>query len=322
MCSKPFGPHTSGTRASVGVMLGSATSCGRAPIRSPCWTGRWSRSHHRSSISAGWCSSPSTSSAPPSVEASRASPTSSPGRLRWHATSAPRTRAWSTSTGTSATPRCEKRSCHCARWDRGALRRVHRARRPRRAHPRPGLRHRAHRRTRAQLIHREDPWNTRSVNSSPADEQFCHQIAETFATVGTSDPAWTEKVCAMAAARDGSLQLGFGLGKYTNRNVIDAYAGISRGVEQMTVRASRRLSPEPERTSSDRSATRSIEPLRTVRFVLEPNDVQPIAFDWRSKPCFPRDRGPHPHPHRLPGVGRPRALPPDRRVLRVGRDRR
>jgi len=82
----------------------------------------------------------------------------------------------------------------------------------------------------------------------PADELFCHQVTETFANVGSSDPSWTEKVCAMAAARDGGLQLGFGLGKYVNRNVIDAYAGISRGVEQITVRASRRLSPEPERT--------------------------------------------------------------------------
>ena len=45
-----------------------------------------------------------------------------------------------------------------------------------------------------------------------ADEQFTHQITDTFAVVGTSDPAWTEKACAMAMARDGSLQLGFGLG--------------------------------------------------------------------------------------------------------------
>jgi hypothetical protein len=39
----------------------------------------------------------------------------------------------------------------------------------------------------------------------PADERFDHQIPDTFATVGTSDRSWTEKVCAMAAKRDGSL---------------------------------------------------------------------------------------------------------------------
>jgi len=75
----------------------------------------------------------------------------------------------------------------------------------------------------------------------------------------------------MAAARDGSLQLRFGLGKYVNRNVLDAYAGISRGVEQITVRASRRLSPEPERTIIGPIRYEVDEPLHTVRFVLEPN---------------------------------------------------
>lgn len=112
-----------------------------------------------------------------------------------------------------------------------------------------------------------------------ADEQFCHQIIDSFACVGTSDPSWTEKVCAMAMARDGSVQLGFGLGKYTNRNVMDCYAGISRGKEQITVRASRSLLPEPNRTMVGPVRYEVVEPLKKVRFVLEKNDVQPIAFD-------------------------------------------
>lgn len=127
----------------------------------------------------------------------------------------------------------------------------------------------------------------------PADETFTHQVVETFANVGTSDPAWTEKVCAMAAARDGSLQLGFGLGKYTNRNVMDAYAGISRGVEQITVRASRKLAPEPELTVIGPIRYEILEPLRKIRFVLEPNGCQPIAFDWTFEavvPPFMEDR--------------------------------
>src|SRR5205807_3389564 len=102
-----------------------------------------------------------------------------------------------------------------------------------------------------------------------ADEGFCHQVSDTFAVVGSSDLSWTEKVCAMAAARDGSLQLGFGLGKYTNRNVMDGYAGISRGVEQVTVRASRRLAPEAECTVIGPIRYEVIEPMRAVRFVLE-----------------------------------------------------
>lgn len=122
---------------------------------------------------------------------------------------------------------------------------------------------------------------------TPDDERFSHQIVDTFAVVGTSDPAWTEKVCAMAAARDGSLQIGFGLGKYNNRNVMDAYAGISRGVEQITVRSSRRLTPNPTETVIGPIRYEVVEPMKTVRFILEPNDCQPIAFDCLFEATVP-----------------------------------
>jgi hypothetical protein len=120
-----------------------------------------------------------------------------------------------------------------------------------------------------------------------ADEAFTHQTADTFAVVGTTDPSWTEKVCAMAMARDGSLQLGFGLGKYTNRNVMDGYAAMSRGPEQITVRASRRLSPAPAVTAIGPVHYEIIEPMRTVRFRLEPNECQPLAFDWLFEAIVP-----------------------------------
>jgi hypothetical protein len=120
-----------------------------------------------------------------------------------------------------------------------------------------------------------------------ADEAMTHQVADTFATVGTSDPAWTEKVCAMAMATDGSLQVGFGLGKYTNRNVLDGYGALSRGPEQLTVRASRRLAPDPEVTAVGPLRYEVVEPLRSVRFVLEPNDCQPVAFDWTFHAALP-----------------------------------
>ena len=156
-----------------------------------------------------------------------------------------------------------------------------------------------------------------------ADEGFCHQIIDTFAVVGSTDLSWTEKVCAMAAARDGSLQLGFGLGKYNNRNVMDAYAGTSRGVEQITVRASRRLSTRTGPTVIGPIRYEVVEPLRPIRFVLEPNDVQPIAFDWlfeaRLPPQF-EDRTHLRAGNRV--VRRARALSPDRPLLGLARDRR
>jgi hypothetical protein len=114
----------------------------------------------------------------------------------------------------------------------------------------------------------------------PADEAFHHQITDTFATVSQSDRSWTEKVCAMAAAKDGSVQLAFGMGKYPNRGVLDAYAGISIGKQQWTVRSSRRLAPDVERLETGPIRYEVVEPLDVVRFSLAPNDVLPISFEW------------------------------------------
>jgi len=112
-----------------------------------------------------------------------------------------------------------------------------------------------------------------------ADEALTHQIADTFARVSQSDRAWTEKVWAMAAARDGSLSIAFGLGKYVNRNVMDAFAGVSRHTEQWTVRASRVLAPMPEATEVGPITYEIIEPLRRTRIALAPNAIVPISFD-------------------------------------------
>ncbi len=70
-----------------------------------------------------------------------------------------------------------------------------------------------------------------------------------------------------------------GIGKYHNRNVIDMFAGISRGKEQLTVRASRQLDADPERVGVGPLDYEVLEPLRKVRFVLQENDIVPIRFD-------------------------------------------
>ena len=126
-----------------------------------------------------------------------------------------------------------------------------------------------------------------------SDEGFNHQIVETFATVGQSDPAWAEKVCGMAGARDGSWQIGFGFGKYTNRNVVDAYAAVCRDKEQWTVRAHRALDSDPDPISAGPIHYEVIEALKSVRIWLEPNEAQPIAFDIvfsAVAPCIVEDR--------------------------------
>ncbi|MGY1829711.1 hypothetical protein ACI8AA_04680 [Geodermatophilus sp. SYSU D01180] len=113
----------------------------------------------------------------------------------------------------------------------------------------------------------------------PADELLCHQTPETFATISQADVSWTEKLWASLFARDGSIQVDVGLGKYHNRNVIDMFAGISRGKEQLTVRASRQLDSDPERVGVGPLDYEVLEPLRKVRWVLRENHVLPIRFD-------------------------------------------
>jgi hypothetical protein len=112
-----------------------------------------------------------------------------------------------------------------------------------------------------------------------ADEGLNHQIVDTFATLSQTDMAWTEKIWASIAKTDGSLQIDFGLGKYQNRGIIDGFGGVSRGREQWTVRGSRELASAPEDMAIGPIHLEIVEPLKQVRFRLEPNDVQPISFD-------------------------------------------
>jgi hypothetical protein len=113
----------------------------------------------------------------------------------------------------------------------------------------------------------------------PTDEGLNHQIAETFASVLQSDRSWTEKVCISVGANDGSLQIGFGLGKYINRNVMDAYGGVARNCEQWVVRTSRQLSPDPDVYTVGAISYTIIEPLKRVRIALAATAEQPIAFE-------------------------------------------
>ncbi|MBI4697131.1 MAG: hypothetical protein HY749_24260 [Gammaproteobacteria bacterium] len=125
------------------------------------------------------------------------------------------------------------------------------------------------------------------------DEQLNHQIADTFGTVAESDLAWTEKLWTPSSRKDGGLQIDVGLGRYQNRDVMDAFAGISRGREQWTVRASRELSPDPLTTAVGPIRYEVIEPLKKIRWTLDHNDVIPLRFDVTFEavhPCFFEDR--------------------------------
>src|SRR3984885_2455106 len=104
-----------------------------------------------------------------------------------------------------------------------------------------------------------------------ADEGLNHQSADTFATLSQSELAWTEKIWASIARIDGTLQVDFGLGKYQNRGIIDGFGGVSRGREQWTVRGSRILQTAPEQLGVGPIQLEIVEPLKKMRFRLEPN---------------------------------------------------
>ncbi|WP_255450075.1 hypothetical protein [Skermania sp. ID1734] len=137
-----------------------------------------------------------------------------------------------------------------------------------------------------------------------ADELLCHQTPETFATISQADTSWTEKLWASLFARDGSIQVDIGIGKYHNRNVIDMFAGISRGTEQLTVRASRQLDLDPERVGVGPLDYEVLEPLQKVRYTLARNDILPLSFDLTITGVLPpflesKDAQREPHGFRI-----------------------
>jgi len=120
-----------------------------------------------------------------------------------------------------------------------------------------------------------------------ADELFNHQIVNTFAAVASPERAWTEKAWFTMMRKDGSLQAGFGLGKYANRNVVDGFAGVQIGTRQMTVRASRLLSGAPEDMGVGPLGYLVVEPLQAVRLTLAKNSAQPLCFELTFHATMP-----------------------------------
>ncbi|MBU6266797.1 MAG: hypothetical protein KGN34_04590 [Sphingomonadales bacterium] len=120
-----------------------------------------------------------------------------------------------------------------------------------------------------------------------ADEQFNHQIVNTFAAVGSADRAWTEKAWFTLMRKDGTLQASFGLGKYANRNVLDGFAGVQVGTRQLTVRASRVLASAPETLGVGPLGYEVLEPLGAIRLTCADNAAQPLRFELTFHATMP-----------------------------------
>lgn len=120
-----------------------------------------------------------------------------------------------------------------------------------------------------------------------ADEFFNHQIANSHSVVGTPDRGWTEKAWVTLMRKDAQLQVTLGVGKYPNRNLIDGFAGVQRGVQQRTVRGSRILASRRDAVVIGPLDYEVVEPLRRVRLTLAENAAQPIRFELTFMATMP-----------------------------------
>ena len=132
-----------------------------------------------------------------------------------------------------------------------------------------------------------------------ADEYLCHQTVASFEEVTTTDRNWTEKGYVVAFDKSGEVLVAVGIGKYTNRDVMDAFAGVAVPGRVWNVRASRELRPRLDDTTVGPVAWEIIKPPTANRIVLAENELD-VSFDVTfesefqpivGSPGLRRDRG-------------------------------
>lgn len=110
------------------------------------------------------------------------------------------------------------------------------------------------------------------------DDLIGHQMPTTFDHVMSSDPAWMERLWYTGHPKAGNIIFDIGLGYHPNRNVMDAFAGVTIGSTQYNFRASRRLRPNPLETTVGPLKIEVIEGLRRHRLQLAENESG-LSFD-------------------------------------------
>ena len=126
------------------------------------------------------------------------------------------------------------------------------------------------------------------------DDFIGHQLPTTFDHVGTSDPAWMERMWYTGhPVPAGDIIFDIGLGYYPNKNVMDAFAGVTIDNVQHNIRMSRRLRPDPLLTRVGPLQIHVLEGLRRHRIVLAENDSG-MSFDIEFHATLnPHEEEPH-----------------------------
>jgi hypothetical protein len=109
------------------------------------------------------------------------------------------------------------------------------------------------------------------------DDYPVHQVAEPIRHVGTSDRNFYDRYYFNCHACSDDLFLVLGMGQYPNLGTQDAFAVVRRGEQHRVVRSSRVLDDRMD-LSVGPLRVEVVEPLRKVRFVLEPTE-HPLALD-------------------------------------------
>jgi hypothetical protein len=103
------------------------------------------------------------------------------------------------------------------------------------------------------------------------DEYPLHQITQSFAGVAGSDPQWNDGHYVCLCDADGAVALTSNVRLYQNNDVLDGFVCIRHGGRQHNIRLSRRLRPHVDDFGVGPLRIEIVEPMRTLRFVLEDN---------------------------------------------------
>jgi hypothetical protein len=133
------------------------------------------------------------------------------------------------------------------------------------------------------------------IRLTPGDDTFVHQLPYTLDTVFTTDPDFRERMwLSISDSAQKDVMIGAGIGHYPNRNIQEAWAGVTVGDQQYNVRMSRHLRPDIQKMQVGPLRLEPIVPLRKMRYILEENPSG-VAFDFVFETVFE----PHIEDHHL-----------------------
>jgi hypothetical protein len=105
------------------------------------------------------------------------------------------------------------------------------------------------------------------------DDYPIHQVPEPVAHPASSDRNVYDRYWFNGYPKDGSFYFGIAMGLYPNRNVQDCGFSIVRDGEQHSFHGSRRAPGEPSDLNVGPFRIEVLEPMRSLRVILEPNET-------------------------------------------------